>query len=50
MAVKANPGPKKSYSPPELIVYGTVVELTKAVGTHGNSDSGRIIGHTKTHV
>jgi hypothetical protein len=43
-------GPKKSYSPPELTVYGTVAELTQRVGTHGNSDGGHALGQTKTHV
>jgi len=50
MDVTPNPGPKKPYSPPKLTVYGTVVELTKQVGTHGNADGGHILGHTKTHV
>jgi hypothetical protein len=50
MAEKANPGPKKSYSPPELTVYGTVSELTKAVGSHGNTDAGGRFPRNKTHV
>ena len=33
--------PKKPYSKPTLTVYGTVWELTRSVGTHGKSDSGR---------
>jgi len=50
MPESAKKGPKKSYSPPELTVYGTVSELTKQVGTHGNTDNGHAVGHTKTHV
>ena len=33
--------PKKPYSKPTLTNYGTVRELTKAVGFSGNTDSGR---------
>lgn len=33
--------PKKPYSKPTLTVYGTVRELTQAVGTHGTRDGGR---------
>jgi hypothetical protein len=50
MPKPAEKGPKKSYSPPQMTVYGTVRELTKQVGTHGNTDSGHVLGHTKTHV
>ncbi len=31
---------KKSYSTPRLEVYGTLKEITKAVGNKGNSDGG----------
>ena len=31
---------KKPYSPPHLIVHGTVRELTKKVGVIGGPDSG----------
>jgi hypothetical protein len=34
-------GPKKLYVSPKLTIYGTVQELTKAVGVRGNRDSGR---------
>jgi hypothetical protein len=34
------PEPKKPYKPPELTVYGTVRDLTKAVGIHRNPDGG----------
>jgi hypothetical protein len=42
--------PKKIYTPPQLTVHGTVMELTKRVGTHGSGDGGTRIGQTKTHV
>ena len=32
--------PKKPYKRPSLTVYGTIRELTKAVGVHGKSDQG----------
>jgi hypothetical protein len=32
--------PKKTYEPPRLIVYGTVRDLTRDVGRHGNKDGG----------
>jgi hypothetical protein len=34
--------PKKPYAKPTLTLYGTVRELTQAVGQTGNSDGGRI--------
>lgn len=49
MAATPDPGPKKPYSQPKLTVYGTVVELTKRVGVHGNPDGGSF-PHNKTHV
>ena len=33
--------PKKTYSKPLLTVYGTVRELTQAVGNRGRRDGGR---------
>jgi hypothetical protein len=41
--------PKKPYSSPILKIYGTVQELTKLVGRHGNSDNGRR-SQTKTSI
>jgi hypothetical protein len=41
--------PKKPYSKPTLTVYGTVRELTQAVGTHDHRDGGRP-PHFKTAV
>ncbi len=32
--------PKKPYSKPKLTVYGTVRELTRAIGNKGNLDGG----------
>ena len=40
---------KKPYSKPRLTVYGTVRELTKRVGTHGNRDGG-IPPHHKSQL
>jgi hypothetical protein len=31
---------KESYITPRLIIYGTIEELTKAVGAHGSTDGG----------
>ena len=45
----ANAHPKKVYSPPQLTVYGTVLELTKRVGLHGSGDGGSRL-QVKTHV
>jgi hypothetical protein len=51
MPKSADKGPKKSYSSPQLSVYGTVRDLTKNIGTHGNSDPGHhSIGHIRTHT
>jgi hypothetical protein len=41
MTKPVNRQPKKPYTPPALTVYGTITELTKAVGTHRNPDGGR---------
>jgi hypothetical protein len=34
--------PKKPYAKPALTLYGTVRELTQAVGQTGSADGGRI--------
>jgi hypothetical protein len=34
------PEPKKPYKPPKLTVYGTVRDLTRAVGRRRNPDGG----------
>jgi coenzyme PQQ synthesis protein D (PqqD) len=41
--------PKKPYSPPKLITHGTVDELTKANGAHGQLDGG-IRNRNRTRV
>jgi len=35
---------KKGYQPPNLIVYGDIREITKAVGQNQNSDGGKVKG------
>jgi hypothetical protein len=42
-------GLKKPYLSPKLTVYGTVQELTKKTGVHGNRDNGRF-AIFRTHV
>lgn len=41
MVKRATPGPKKPYSTPVLTVYGTVRELTQAVGPKRALDGGK---------
>ena len=36
------PDPKKTYEPPRLIVYGTVRDLTRMVGTIDTKDGGKL--------
>jgi hypothetical protein len=31
---------KKDYSSPKLVVYGSLSDLTRGVGSHGNDDGG----------
>jgi hypothetical protein len=40
---------KKPYSPPTLTIFGTVQEVTKAVGLHGNLDGGAP-SRNRTHI
>jgi len=49
MAKPLERGPKKPYLAPKLTVYGTVQELTKKTGIHGNRDNGRFAVF-RTHV
>ena len=42
-------GPKKPYVSPKLTIYGTVQELTKRIGIHGNRDGGRF-PRNRTHI
>ena len=41
MSEAEKPSQKKPYEPPELKVYGTVRDLTKAVGPTGTPDGGQ---------
>jgi hypothetical protein len=41
---------KKPYSKPTLTVYGTVRELTQAVGRNGRRDGGRGARSNRTHI
>lgn len=51
MPKAAEKGPKKTYSPPQISVYGTVRELTKHLGATGNSDPPpHSFGHLRTHT
>jgi hypothetical protein len=45
----AKPEPKEPYSTPELTIYGTIEELTKAIGAHGSGDGGSF-PQDRTHV
>jgi hypothetical protein len=44
------PAPKKPYTPPVLTVYGTVRDVTKAVGAHGQDDGNPFSPKVKTNV
>jgi hypothetical protein len=44
------PESKKPYLTPQLIVYGTVRELTQMVGSAGQNDGGPPRGTHKTHI
>ena len=46
MSSQAKDTAKKTYTAPELVVYGDVRELTLAVGQRGADDGGR--GNDKT--
>ena len=32
--------PKKAYAPPQLVVHGTVADLTQKIGTNNDVDQG----------
>ena len=40
---------KKNYSSPQLVVYGHIREITRAIGLSGASD-GATMGNTKTSL
>jgi len=42
--------PKKVYRSPRLHCYGTLRELTLAVGGRGKADGPPHLGHDKTHM
>jgi hypothetical protein len=42
--------PKKKYSPPKLTEYGTVREMTNAIGQTGQLDGGSIGSRVKTNI
>jgi len=50
MVKPVKPEAKKPYSPPQLIVYGTVRELTQMVGSSGMLDGGGGHGPKRTHI
>jgi hypothetical protein len=39
---------KSTYNRPSLVVYGSIKEITQAVGAHGALDGGSVGGKTKT--
>lgn len=49
MAKPVKRDPKKPYSSPVLTVYGTVRDLTKRNGVHGQNDGGKF-PRSKTHI
>jgi hypothetical protein len=49
MAKPVRGEPKKPYSKPTLIVFGTVRDLTQKVGITGNLDGGSL-GMNKSHL
>jgi hypothetical protein len=50
MADKEKAVPKKKYAPPQLTVYGTIIELTKTVGLAGSQDNPLHTPLTKTSL
>jgi hypothetical protein len=40
--------PKKPYSPPTLVLYGTVRELTRSNGPDGSRDNSGKLGRNRT--
>jgi hypothetical protein len=41
---------KKNYTKPDLIVYGTIRNLTKQLGVDGSIDGGALSGMVKTQL
>jgi hypothetical protein len=50
MAKPVRGEPKKLYSKPMLIVFGTVRDLTQKVGPRGRGDAGTTLGKKHTHL
>jgi len=50
MAKPVRGEPKKPYSKPRLIVFGTVRDLTQRVGTRGKLDGGTTLGKRHSHL
>ena len=40
---------KKTFTPPRVVVYGDIRQITRMVGKSGNPDGGTAKDHTKTH-
>ena len=38
--LEPEPEPKEPYSTPKLTIYGTVEQLTRQIGVHGQADGG----------
>jgi hypothetical protein len=39
---------KKPYQAPKLLIYGSLTQMTQAVGAKGNLDGGRVGGNRRT--
>jgi hypothetical protein len=50
MAKPVRRKPRKTYSKPTLIVYGTVRDLTQKTGTKGKLDGGTTLGRRHSHL
>jgi hypothetical protein len=50
MAKAVKGEPKKPYSKPTLIVFGTVRDLTQSLGPRGTKDGGTGLGHKHTKL
>ena len=50
MAKPVRGEPKKTYSKPTLIVFGTVRDLTRKVGSGGKEDGGTKLGQKHSHL
>jgi hypothetical protein len=40
MSVPSNIPEKKPYTPPQMVVYGSLTEMTRSATPNGNSDGG----------